>query len=91
VDADAGAALLDRLKEQLAAIEHERWAHWQAYLHSKGRRLPDGALLLPADLVTHWERQIATPYEELSEIEKDSDRDQVDRYLSVIKEALKTD
>lgn len=74
-------ALLNGIVEELAAIEHERWAHWQRYLHGKGVRQPDGSLLLAADLVSRWEIQIATPYVDLSEAEKQSDRDQVHRYL----------
>ena len=73
--------LLDGIVEDLASIEHERWAHWQKYVHGKGVRQPDGSLLLPAELVGRWEAQIATPYSELSESEKQSDRDQVHRYL----------
>jgi hypothetical protein len=26
------------LLERLAGIEHERWARWQRYMHSKGHR-----------------------------------------------------
>jgi len=79
---------LSELLETLAAIEHDRWAHWQRYMHGKGERLPDGSLLLPADLVRRWELQIATPYSELTECEKDSDRDQVKKYLPVVLEAF---
>lgn len=73
--------LLDGIVEDLASIEHERWAHWQQYVHGKGTRQPDGSLLLPAELVNRWEAQIATPYANLSEGEKQSDREQVHRYL----------
>lgn len=79
---------LGALVEQLAALEHERWSHWQRYMHGKGRRQPDGSLLLPGDLVERWETQIATPYERLSDREKQSDRDQVQRYLPLIASAL---
>lgn len=72
------------LKEALAAIEHERWADWQRYLHSLCTRNPDGSLTIPAASVAHWERQIATPYADLSEREKQSDREQVDRYWPLI-------
>ncbi len=81
-------AVLETLLEDLAAIEHERWAHWQRYLHATGDRRPDGSLVLPADLVQHWDAQIATPYAKLSESEKVSDRDQVRRYLPIIATAL---
>ncbi|MCP1556618.1 hypothetical protein J2W78_004996, partial [Methylorubrum extorquens] len=46
---------LNGMIEQLAAIEHERWAHWQRYMHSKGHRQSDGSLLIPAELVSQWQ------------------------------------
>ena len=88
-DNETGNAL-DALVEELAAIEHERWAHWQRYLHQQGRRQPDGSLVLPPELVTRWERQVATPYADLSETEKESDREQVRRYLPVVLAALQS-
>lgn len=80
----SGPELLDRL----ADAEHERWAHWQRYVHGQCEQRDDGALIIPADLVARWEGQIATPYAALSETEKESDRDQVRRYLPIIAEAL---
>ena len=79
---------LSLVMEELAGIEHERWAHWQSYMHSKGARQADGSLLLSADLVAQWETQIATVYEALSEKEKESDREQVRKYLPTIVTAL---
>lgn len=73
---------------RLAAIEHQRWAHWQRYVHEQGTRQPDGSLLLPAALVSRWEEQIHTPYSELSADEQRSDQDQVKRYLPAIRDAL---
>jgi hypothetical protein len=70
----------DVLFEKLAAIEHERWAHWQKYLHSLCKKTPDGELIIPANSVKHWEKQINTSYSDLSEREKDSDRQEVKRY-----------
>ncbi len=80
--------LLGGLIEQLAAVEHERWSHWQRYMHGHGVRMLDGSLRLPAELVEQWERQIATPYALLSEEEKQSDRDQVSMYLPIIAETF---
>ena len=79
---------LQSVMEDLAAIEHQRWATWQKYVHEHGVRQADGALVLPADLVARWERQIATPYQSLTEEEKESDRDQVRKYLPVVRKAL---
>lgn len=83
---DDVVALLNSVKEMLASIEHERWSHWQLYMHSQGVRNADGSLVFPADLVERWERQAATIYDDLSPQEKESDREQVDRYLPVIAE-----
>jgi len=74
--------------ETLAAIEHERWSHWQRYMHDKGKLQADGSLLIAAELVQHWERQIETPYAALTEAEKRGDREQVRRYLQLIAEEL---
>lgn len=87
----------DELIEALSAIEHERWADWQKWLHEQGERvyaegqttcaglvLDCGDLILLANDVARWERQIATPYAELSGPEKQSDRDQVARYWPLI-------
>lgn len=81
---------LDAMIDALADIEHDRWSHWQRYMHEKGVRQADGSLLIPPDLVAQWDRQIATPYAELSEEEKESDREQVRKYLPTIAEGLAT-
>ncbi|WP_315755849.1 MULTISPECIES: hypothetical protein [unclassified Bradyrhizobium] len=79
---------IDSLIEALADVEHQRWSHWQLYMHGKCERKPDGSLSIPADLAERWQRQIETPYSALSEAEKESDREQVRRYLPMILEAL---
>lgn len=83
---------LKEMKEKLADIEHQRWADWQKYMHSK--ILPsadDGIMQIGEEFIKRWERQIKTPYSELSEIEKESDREQVDRYLPLITNLLKVE
>ncbi|MBU9631578.1 hypothetical protein KTE60_20030 [Burkholderia multivorans] len=74
----------NEILEQLAAVEHERWAHWQRYMHSKAIRNSDGSLTISAELVSRWERLMKTPYAELTEDERQSDREQVQRYLPVL-------
>lgn len=81
----------DALIEELAAIEHERWSHWQRYVHGKAARQLDGSLVLPAELVERWERQFGMRYEDLPEDEKESDREQVRRYLPVLKRWFRDD
>ncbi len=77
---------MNDLFERLAAIEHERWSDWQKYMHSLGTIHHIGNLLIPAQSVKQWERQMATPYAELSDQEKESDRDQVRRYWDLIQQ-----
>jgi len=75
------------LLEQLASIEHERWSHWQRYMHAKAARNLDGSLTIPADLVARWERLMETPYAQLTDEERESDREQVRRYLAIVAKA----
>lgn len=79
----------DSLIESLAAIEHERWSHWQKYLHEQCKKNEDGSLTIPADLVSRWTTQANTDYSALSEKEKNSDREQVLLYLPVLSDFLK--
>lgn len=88
MSAQSVSEILGGLVEELASIEHERWAHWQRYMHGKAEKQADGSLVLPARLVEQWERQIETPYAELSDAEKDSDREQVQKYLPTIISSL---
>lgn len=87
----SGSNTLEELREKLAAIEHQRWADWQRYVFDQCRHQDSGRgvgkpadLVIPSALVERWARQINTPYEQLSESEKQSDRDQVNRYWQLI-------
>lgn len=81
------------LLEKFASMEHDRWARWQKHLHSKlypiGNNYPNPHLLvLPTELYQRWERQINTPYSELSEQEKESDRRETKPYFDLLSLAL---
>lgn len=78
-----------RALEALAALEHERWSHWQRYLHEQCESNSDGSLTIPAELVTRWKRQMSTPYQLLTEKEKNSDREVVSRDLEHLIEIVK--
>lgn len=74
--------------EKGADMEHERWAGWQKYLHSHCVRDSMGNLIIPAKSVRRWEQQILTPYSDLSEAEKESDRKEVRKYLPFIESLI---
>jgi len=72
------------LLEALASIEHDRWSHWQKYLHSRAKKQSDGSLVIAPEDVERWEKQMNSPYEILTDEEKDSDRKQVMNYLPIV-------
>ena len=83
------------LIEKLAAIEHERWADWMQYMFDCGVKSGDDNIGVrvvgwPTKQFEHWQRQIETDYEDLSAKEKQSDRDQVDRYLPLLNQLIYT-
>lgn len=84
------ASRLACLRDDLAAIEHDRWSHWQRYMHAQCHSAPSelGALVIPANLVEQWTRQADTAFANLSPKEQDSDREQVDHYLPFLIERL---
>ncbi len=81
------------MREQLADLCHSQWSGWMEYLFSKCdstmpkvlSALEDGSLIIPAEFVERWQRQMETPYSELSKSEQDSDRNEADRFLAIIK------
>ncbi len=92
---DNGTTPEQELIEQLADKEHASWARWMRYLFNVCEAYfivdPDGftryeGVLIPPELVERWKQQIDTPYAELSEQEKQSDRDEVAHILPIIKE-----
>ncbi len=78
----------EELIEALADKEHASWARWQSYLFSQCNRNESGELVIPEPLIWRWQRQIDTPYEGLSEQEKQSDRDEVAHILPIIRKAI---
>lgn len=79
----------ERATELFAEREHIRWAKWQNYLHTFLVWNENAqSYTLPQEKKEHWESQIRTPYSQLSEKEKDSDREQVKPYLNYIRSSL---
>lgn len=79
------------LIEALADAEHASWSRWMTYLFSTGtagEHPPNEypVVTLPSTLVARWSEQAMTPYDGLSEEEKQSDRDEVANILPVIRQ-----
>ncbi len=82
--------IIKEFVEKGANLEHDRWAKWQKYMHSRLQKDHRGFYWLDDGLFEHWERQIATPYSELSEAEKESDREETRNYIPLLEKALKS-
>jgi hypothetical protein len=72
------------MREQLADLAHEQWSGWMRYLFAVSIEHVDGTVTIPADKVARWKRQITTAYTALSEGEKESDRNEADRVLTLL-------
>ena len=72
------------LRDKLAAVQHEIWAHWMRYQFSVCIPQEDGSLLIPAKKVERWRRQMETVYADLTEQEQRSDLEQADKVLAAL-------
>lgn len=73
-----------KIRERMAAAQHTIWAHWMGHLFAQGTLNEDGSWTMPKEKVEQWQRQMATDFADLSEDEKQSDRDQVDKMLDAV-------
>lgn len=70
------------LLEVLSDIEHQRWSGWEKY-----REACVVEVRRPGDAETHaerWRRQRETPYVELSDKERESDRKEARKTVAAI-------
>jgi hypothetical protein len=73
------------LIEALAEYAHTAWSGWMEYMFSKGCYNTDDSFTIPASLAQRWERQLSTPYSNLTYQEKISDREEAKKILSILK------
>lgn len=62
--------------EKLAALEHEQWARWTEHLLNN----------MTPENIERWKRLCDTPYEQLSEEDKEKDRVWARRILKLLDE-----
>lgn len=71
---------MNDLREKLVALEHDRWSRWEKYREKAAiGHHPSGEPNLK-----RWYRQREMSYEDLTEVEKDSDRAEADKTLAVV-------
>lgn len=82
------------VREQLAEYAHEAWTGWMEYLFNKtipykpGEvQAEEGAVIIPKWAVERWKRQVDTKYSDLPEDEKESDRQEADKIIAIVKDA----
>jgi len=67
---------MSELLERLAELEHEQWSHWIKYMFSNWSK-PNAF---------RWIEQSKKSYEELTEEEKESDREWAKKALAIFSE-----
>lgn len=75
------------LREGLAEYAHAAWSGWMKYLFEKCDNRGGDTLVIPAWAVERWQRQANTPYGDLPESEKESDRIEADRMIEIMDRA----
>lgn len=84
-------------RELLADVQHDIWSHWMKYMFSQGsftthmsfNDKPDSITwTMPSDKVERWQRQMETDYFDLTEKERESDREQADKVTAVLENVV---
>ena len=65
---------IDKLIEELADQEHERWSGWMRYLFDH----------FTDENFSRWKQQMITPYAELPEHSKESDRKEARKTMEIV-------
>lgn len=72
------------MTEKLAAYAHKAWSGWMQYLFEKSIENEDGTITIPKEFAERWKRQANTEYTDLSEGERESDRDEARTMIKIM-------
>jgi hypothetical protein len=73
----------DPVLEKLSEQAHIVWSEWVTSLISR-YETGEGIIVIPTDKIVSWRELIMTPYESLSEEEKDKDREIALKYFNLM-------
>lgn len=82
---DKPTSVSDEIRETLSDVQHDIWAHWMRWQFSVCTPNEDGSMTIPAEKVQRWARQMNTEYRNLTDRERDSDREQADKIIAALK------
>lgn len=68
------------MRNKLAELAHQQWSGWMSHLFTKSHRHMTGYYVIPRSYVENLQRQMSTPYNYLSEEEKEADRKEGDKF-----------
>ena len=75
----------ERVREALAALAHQSWSGWMNHLFlCSFKPDKDGNVTIPGSFAADWNNQLRTQYCDLSEDEKESDREEADKVLAIL-------
>jgi hypothetical protein len=69
--------------EILADLCHQQWSGWMKWLFKKCGMNQQGDCVIPREYYKSLCRQMETDYQNLSEVEQDSDREEAEKFLSI--------
>ena len=74
------------VREEVADLAHKQWSGWMEYMFSKAPLNEDCSWTMPIEFVERWQRQMTTGYANLTEKERDSDRNEADKFIAILGE-----
>ncbi len=76
--------MADDLRERFAAYAHDAWSGWMQHMFRRNANPVDTCLVIPKGLSERWYRLMNTPYAQLTEKEKASDRVEAGRMIAIV-------